>query len=276
MPYIRGLLFMAVIWYGTKLALAIVDRFARDAFMTERDEKKGDATTYHLVMMGMRTLAIVIAILLILTNFGVEIAPLLASLGVGGIAIAFALQSVLADIFASISIYFDRPFKIGDYVTVGTDGGHVQKVGIKSTRIKTLEGQELVIPNKDITNVRVNNYATLERRRVILGFSVIYTTPTATIRRVPEIVQEIAQTIPNFTLDRVHFSNFGVYSLDFEVVYYAETAEYAAHMDTKQTFLLALMEAFEREKITFAYPTQTVFVRGMEKPSEETAEFIAS
>ena len=184
----------------------------------------------------------------------------MAGLGIGGIAIAFALQNILSDIFASFSIYFDKPFKVDDFIIIGDDKGVVKKIGIKSTRIQTLQGEELVISNKELTESRVHNYKKMERRRIVFVFGVTYETPTEKVKKIPSIIKDIIEKTELADIDRVHFKEFADFSLNFEVVYYLKTSDYAEYMDTQQEINLAMKEHFEKEQIEFAYPTQTVFV----------------
>lgn len=206
-----------------------------------------------------------IAILLLAQNLGYDITALVAGLGIGGIAIAFALQNILSDIFSSFSLYFDKPFSTGDFIVAGNDMGTVKHIGIKSTRLQTLQGEELIIPNKDLTGSRVNNYRKMEKRRVVFSFGVAYETPGEKLRKIPEIVQEILGGLELADLDRVHFKEFGDFSLNYEVVYYANTTEYGVYMDMQQEINLKIKERLEGEGIEFAYPTQTVYMHSLKK-----------
>lgn len=201
-----------------------------------------------------------LAVIIFLQNLGYDITALVAGLGIGGLAIAFALQNILADIFASFSIYFDKPFEIGDFIIIGNDMGTVKKVGIKTTRIQTLQGEELVVSNKELTSTRVHNYKKMEKRRIVFNFGVIYETKTEKLKKIPLIVKEVIDKIDLAELDRVHFNKFGDFSLNYEVVYYLNSSEYNDYMDTQQSINLSIKEHFEKEGIEFAYPTQTVFV----------------
>ena len=201
-----------------------------------------------------------IAFIIILDQFGVEITPLIASLGIGGLAVALALQNILTDIFASFSIYFDKPFEIGDFIIVGNDLGVVKKIGIKTTRLESLWGQEIVISNTELTSTRINNYKKMEKRRIHFTFGVVYGTSTKKLKKILEIVKDIFNEIELADIDRVHFKEFGDFSLNFEVAYYISTGDYNKYMDVQQEINFALKEQFEREGIEFAYPTQTIFV----------------
>ncbi len=223
-------------------------------------EKKQDTAVVNLLSKITKIVLWVIAIIIILQNLGYNISTLAAGLGIGGLAIAFAIQNILGDIFASFSIYFDRPFQIGDFIIVGSDMGTVKKIGIKSTRIQTLQGEELVISNKELTEIRIHNYKKMEKRRIVFTFGVVYKTPTEKVRKIPDIVKNIINSVNLAETDRVHFNKFGDSSLNFEVVYYLNSSDYNEYMDVQQQINLAIKQEFEKEKVEFAYPTQTVFI----------------
>jgi hypothetical protein len=173
---------------------------------------------------------------------------------------AFALQNILSDLFSSFSIYFDKPFVEGDFIIIGNDMGIVKKIGIKSTRIQTLQGQELVVSNKELTSTRINNYKKMSKRRAIFNFGVEYSTSKKKLEKIPTIVKKIINNIELASLDRAHFKSFGDSSLDFEVVYYVDSSDYAKYMDIQQEINLALVLAFEKEKINFAFPSRTIYM----------------
>lgn len=208
----------------------------------------------------------VIGGLLILANLGVEITSLVAGLGIGGIAIAFALQNILGDLFSSFAIYFDKPFKVGDFIIVGENLGTVERVGIKTTRLRALQGEELVISNQELTSSRIHNYKQMNERRIQFEFRVPYETDEQKLRLIPELVQETFDDIEYARLDRAHFKTFGEFSLEFEVVYFVFSSDYMQYMDIQQKINLQLMNVFEREGITFAYPTQKLYLNSVTAP----------
>jgi small-conductance mechanosensitive channel len=228
----------------------------------KRGEKKEVGNTSMMKVFGLLAKIIIwtIALLMILSNFGIEITPLIASLGIGGIAIALALQAVLGDLFGAFVIYFDKPFKEGDFIIIGSDMGVVKHIGIKSTRIETLQGQELVVSNKELTSTRINNYKRMQKRRIQFSFGVEYDTGSKKLNKIKKIVDEIFKKVKNADLDRVHFKEFGDFSLNYEVVYYVNTADYNKYMDTQEEINLKLYKEFEKEGINFAFPTQTIFL----------------
>jgi len=201
-----------------------------------------------------------LAFVYILSLWGQDITSIVASFGVIGIVLAFGLQHVLSDIFASFSIFFDKPFEIGDFIIVENDLGVVKNVGIKSTRIQSIWGQEVIIPNKKLTSSRINNYKKMERRRVQFNFGLIYDTSAEKLEEAISITKDVINKIELTELDRVHFKEYGDFSLNFEVVYYVNTPDYNKYMDIQQEINLTLKKRFEKKGISFAYPTQTVIV----------------
>ncbi|MDP4007035.1 MAG: mechanosensitive ion channel family protein [bacterium] len=242
----------------TRLVDYFFSRVAKKRLVEDADF---DPSAVRLLSKATRFAVWAVALLLVVQNLGFDITALVAGLGIGGIAIAFALQNILSDIFSSFSLYFDKPFSTGDFIIVGNDMGTVKHIGIKSTRLQTLQGQELVIPNKDLTGSRVNNYRKLEKRRVVFSFGVMYETKAEKLRAIPAIVKEVVDGIDLAELDRAHFKEFGDFSLNYEVVYYANTTQYNQYMDMQQEINLQVKERLEKEGIEFAYPTQTVYVK---------------
>jgi len=220
----------------------------------------------HLLFIFKKIIHAIIyifALLFILAAFNIDLSGVVIGLGVGGIAIALALQNVLSDAFSAFSIYFDKPFEIGDYIVVGDHSGTVKKIGIKSTRVQLLQGEELVLSNSVLTSTSVRNFKKMEKRRITFSFGVTYATPTNKLRKIPGIIKDIVnskklQYIDR--LDRVHFTEFGDFSLNFQVIYYLKTKDYVKYRDTQQEINFAIKETFEKEGIEMAFPTQTIFI----------------
>ncbi|HNX91670.1 MAG TPA: mechanosensitive ion channel family protein, partial [Candidatus Omnitrophota bacterium] len=168
--------------------------------------------------------------------------------------------ALLKDFFSYFSIVLDRPFKIGDFIVVGDCAGTVEHVGIKTTRIRSLSGEQIVFSNTDLTDSRVRNYEAMERRRVLFRLGVAYETPTQQLKEIPRVIEDIIKKVPGTQFDRAHFFTYGDFSLNFEVVYYVKSADYNAYMDIQQSINLAIKEDFEKRNITFAYPTQTLYI----------------
>ncbi len=202
----------------------------------------------------------IIAFLVILWVNEIDLTGIAVGLGVGGIAIAFALQNVLSDVFSAFSIYFDRPFEIGDFIIVGEYAGTVKKIGMKSTRVQLLQGEELVLSNRELTSTSVRNFKKLKKRRIVFKFGVTYDTPLEKLKKIPDMVKKIVDSLELSEIDRVHFTEFGDFSLNFEVVYYMKKGDYVLFRDTQQQINFLIKGAFEKEGIEMAFPTQTIFL----------------
>ena len=198
-------------------------------------------------------------VLMILLALDIQITPLIASLWVWWIAIWFALQSILSDIFSSFSIYFDKPFAIGDLVVIGEDSWIVQDITLKSTRIKTLNGQMLVIPNTDVTSSRVQNFADVKRRRTVLTLGLLYETSPEKLKALPWQLEALVAAEDLAVFDRAHFRAYWPSSLDFELVYFVDTLSFKQFLDINQVINFAIFDLFAREWLEFAYPTQTIY-----------------
>ncbi len=210
------------------------------------------------IMFGTNLVTWSVVLLLVLQNLGVEIGALVAGLGVGGVAAAFALQAVLGDLFASLSIYIDRPFDIGDFIIMGDVLGTVERVGLRTTRLTSLTGEQLVLPNADVTSSRIRNYRRMRERRVLSLVRVPYGTPPAKVAAIPGMLREIVENTEMTRCDRSHFKGFGDFALEFEFVYYTLSPEMGVMMDIQQKVNLEIMRRFEAEGISFAIPTQNV------------------
>lgn len=200
-----------------------------------------------------------LGLVFLLDNLGRDVTAIIAGLGVGGIAIALAAQTILGDLFSYFVIFFDRPFEIGDFIQVDGDSGTVEYIGVKTTRIRTLTGDILVVSNTNLTEARVHNYKRLQERRIVFKLGVLYQTTHAQLAAIPGYIKEIIEATEGVRFDRSHFSGYGDFSLDFETVYYVEVPEYAIYMDKQQDIYLAIFKKFEEAEIGFAYPTQTLY-----------------
>jgi small-conductance mechanosensitive channel len=205
--------------------------------------------------------------LLILDNLGVDVNALIAGLGVGGIAIGLALQSVLRDTFASLSIILDKPFEPGDFVVIDEFAGHIEEIGLKTTRIRSISGEQLVFGNDDLLTCRIRNFKRMAERRVLFRFGVAYETPTDLLASIGGLVQGIIEGIPGTRFDRAHFKEFGDHCLEFEVSYYVTVPDYKRMRDVHEAVNLALHRGFEEHRIRFAYPTRRVLVETAATPA---------
>lgn len=196
----------------------------------------------------------------LLDNLGFKISAVIAGLGIGGVAVAFAAQAMLSDFFSYFIIFFDRPFKIGDFIIVDDKMGIVENIGVKTTRISSLGGEQIVFPNSNLTNSRIHNYKRMGKRRVLFKIGVIYQTPLQKLKEIPVIVKKIIENINDTIFDRAHFQAYGDFSLIFEIVYYVIGPDYNKYMDIQQEINFRIYEEFESREIEIAYPTQTIFM----------------
>ncbi len=201
-----------------------------------------------------------VALLLFLDNLGIKITTLVAGLGVGGIALAFAANAILQDLFSFVTIFFDRPFEIGDFINVGDYSGTIERIGIKTTRVRSLSGEQLVFSNTDLTNSRIRNYKRMENRRIAFTIGVTYDTPSEKLRLIPEIISEIISSVEKTKFDRAHLKTFGDFSINFEVVYFVLSQDYNVYMDIQQEINFCLKNEFDKHGIEFAFPTQSIYI----------------
>lgn len=226
------------------------------------DDDPGGVMTVNVIAIGVRIALWSIVLLLALDNLGVDVTALVAGLGVGGIAVALAAQNILGDLFASLSIALDKPFVLGDFVIIGDFLGTIEAIGLKTTRVRSLSGEQVVFSNTDLLTSRIRNYGRMYERRVALRIGVTYQTPRGELQAIPDIIREAIEEHPQdrVRFDRSHLDTYGDFAITFEAVYYVLSPDYAVHMDVKQDVHLRVHEVFEERGIEFAYPTQTLFV----------------
>ena len=199
-------------------------------------------------------------LLFIFDNLGVNITAFVASLGIGGVAVALAAQSVLGDAFSSFAIFMDKPFQVGDFIIVGDLLGTVEHVGFKTTRIRSLGGEQLIFSNSDLTSSRIKNYKRMRERRVVFSVGVIYQTPVEKVKAIPPTIKRVIEEHQNARFDRAHFKSFGDFALIYEVVFYVLRPDYNTYMDLQQSINFRLIEEFQKAGVEFAYPTQQLYV----------------
>lgn len=254
---------VAYLFVFTFFVLRIISSVIREAifsFITSKTDKKEKQKEAKGLLIIINVVIWMLGIVFLIDNLGYDVTTIIAGLGIGGIAIALAAQTILGDLFSYFVIFFDRPFEIGDFIEVEGKHGTIEYVGIKTTRMRTLGGEELICSNTYLTNSRVHNFKRMEERRISFKLGVTYQTPQAKLRRIPGIVKAIVDAKTDVRFDRGHFSGFGDFSLDFEFVYFVLSPDYMFYMDKQQAIYLDIAEAFEQEGIDFAYPTQSLFV----------------
>lgn len=251
---IIALLLQVAVWGNRAIALWLARYTARHP-----DTQSAAGVTTLLGLIARPVLWAVI-FLMILDNLGFNITALVAGLGIGGIAVALAVQNILGDIFASLSIAMDKPFVVGDFIVVDEHMGTVEYIGIKSTRIRSLSGEQIIISNADLLKNRIRNYKRMQERRVVFKFGIIYQTPLNKLTQIPAMVRNIIESQDKTRFDRAHFKEYGDSSLNFEAVYYVLDPDYTQYMNIQQAINLGLFDRFQQEGIEFAYPTQTLFI----------------
>ncbi len=252
---IIALLLQTAIWGNRLIAFWLSFKLGKK---TEQDAAK--VTTLYVLGFISRVALWSIIVLLALDNLGFDITALIAGLGIGGIAVALAAQNILGDLFASLSIVLDKPFLIGDFIIVDDKMGTVEYIGIKTTRIRSLSGEQIVFSNTDILNSRIRNYKRMYERRVVFSLGVTYQTPLEKLTRIQSYIREIIESQDRARFDRAHFKEYGDFALIFEIVYYVRVPDYNAYMDTQQAINLAIFRRFQEEGIEFAYPTQSIYI----------------
>ncbi|MGY8524515.1 mechanosensitive ion channel family protein [Paracidovorax citrulli] len=207
---------------------------------------------------GMRVMLWSVLLLAVLANMGVNITAFVASLGVGGVAVALAVQNILSDLFASLAIGLDKPFENGDFIVFGDIAGSVERIGLKTTRLRALSGEQIVCSNTELLKTTIHNYKRMAERRIQFNFRVTYQTPPETLRRIPTIVRSAVEEAGNTRFDRAHFKGFGESALEFEVVYYVTAPEYNLYMDVQQFINLSLLTELREMGVEFGVPVRTV------------------
>ncbi|MBI3306867.1 MAG: mechanosensitive ion channel family protein [Candidatus Omnitrophica bacterium] len=233
--------------------------FFLEEFWMKRGNVPGTIPMSKSILTILKVSVWGMALVFTLDNLGFNVAAVVAGLGIGGIAVALAAQTILGDLFNYFVIFFDRPFEEGDFIISGDFMGAIEHIGLKSTRLRSLNGEQIIISNTDLTASRVRNYKHMAERRVVFKLRVPFQTPNDQLKKIPPAVREIIEKIPNTRFDRAHFASFGESSLDFEVVYIVKSPDYNKYMDIQQTINLAVKEFFEKDGIELAYPTETLY-----------------
>ena len=251
-------------WCGGLISYYVNKRILRD------DLETGSRVT-QLKAIGFvaKTFVWAVIVLLIVSNLGFNVTTLITGLGIGGIAVALAIQNVLGDVIASLSIILDKPFEVGDFIVVDDLRGNVENIGLKTTRVRSLSGEQLIFSNNDLLQSRVKNYKRMNDRRILFTLGVVYDTPYEKLEKIPDILNEVITLEHRTRFDRAHFYSYGDFSLNFEIVYYVISPDYTDYMNAQQSINLAIFKRFKEEGIEFAYPTQTLFVNNTDEEAEK-------
>ncbi|MGH8242272.1 MAG: mechanosensitive ion channel family protein, partial [Steroidobacteraceae bacterium] len=246
---------LVIVWFQVGLWMSAAVRQLIEARRGREIAEAEGAASVNILRFVSLLIVWTVALLMLLANLGVEIMPLVAGLGIGGVAIALAVQNVLGDLFASLSIALDKPFRVGDFIITGQEMGSVERIGIKSTHLRSLSGELIVMPNGELLKSRLRNYTNMWERRMTFQVSIPYETERARVAEVPGIIEQAIRAQPKTRFDRAHFASLGASSLVYEAVYFVLDAGYNLSMDIQQAINLALIDEFARRGIAFAYPT---------------------
>ncbi len=257
--YFNIIIIALFIFYIVKFIISLFSYFL-DNYWIKKEKDSTRITALRGIETFLKIILWSIAFIVFLDNLGVQISALLAGLGIGGIAIALASQNILGDLFSYFIIFFDRPFELGDFLSIDDFSGTIEHIGIKTTRIRSLGGEEIIFSNTNLVNSRLRNFKRMKKRRIAFSFSVIHQTTLEQLKEIPDIIKDILRQINGATLDRAHFSSFGNSGFNFEVVYYVNSRDYNQYMNIQQEINYRIKEEFEKRSIKFAYPTQTVFL----------------
>lgn len=266
---------LACTFFVIRAFTSALNYFINSAISAQDDagEKKKQARGIILIV---NIVIWILGIVFLVNNLGYDITSVITGLGIGGIAIALAAQTILGDLFNYFVIFFDKPFEIGDFIIVDDKMGVVEYIGVKSTRIRTLSGEQLICSNTNLTNARVHNYKRMEKRRVVFSIGIVYDTDTDKIENIPVIIKQIVESQTSTQFDRAHFSGFGDFSLNFEAVYYILSPDYNLYMDKQQDIYLSILKTFKREGIEFAYPTQTLIFNKETSQKPNNGDFLSN
>lgn len=258
---VKTVLHVALLVTATFFIIRIITSFLAYLFRsaTESRENLQREKQTKGILLIIQVILWLAGILFLIDNLGYDITTVIAGLGIGGIAIALAAQTILGDLFSYLVIFFDKPFEIGDFIILQDKMGSVEYIGLKTTRLRALSGEQLVCSNTDLTNSRIHNYKRMNERRIAFSFGVVYSTPVEKLKSIPAKLRSLIEAAGNTRFDRAHFVSFGDSSLNYEIVYYVLSSDYNMYMDKQQTINLSIVEFFESNAIEFAFPTQTLY-----------------
>lgn len=245
---------------AVRLISALTEYLIRIYWLTQRDNTNLEQTLRALIP-AIKVLIWALGIIFVLENLGFDVSAVVTGLGIGGAAVALASQGVLRDLFSYFAILFDNPFELGDFIVVGEHAGTIEHIGIKTTRIKSLDGEQLVFGNADLTSSRIRNFKHMQERRIVFQLGITYETGLQHLQEIPEIIKLIISEQERVRFDRSHFKGYGDFSLNFETVYYVTTSDYGHYMNVQQQINFAIKEEFEQLGIEFAYPTQLLYLQ---------------
>ncbi|MCK6616707.1 MAG: mechanosensitive ion channel family protein [Cyclobacteriaceae bacterium] len=254
---------VVIVYFVIRIILSAIRKLL-EAYVLKQENGETKLKQITGIMVVINVAVWVLGLVFLFDNFGYNVTAIITGLGIGGIAIALAAQNILGDLFNYFVIFFDRPFEVGDFIVVDDKRGTVEYIGIKTTRIKSISGEQIIISNSNLTSSRLHNFRRMEQRRAIFNIGVVYGTPLEKLKKIPDMITQIIINEPLTTPDRVHFATYGDFSLNFEVVFFVQSSDYKQYMDIVQDVNFKIYEIFEKERIEFAYPTQTIHLKKSE------------
>jgi len=252
-----GVILLTVLTINFTVAII---KFSIQKYWLKDDSDPARKGNIKILMSIIKTILWGTGIFFLLDNLGFKISSIIAGLGIGGIAVALAVQNIFSDLFSYLAILLDKPFEIGDFIIINDYMGTIEHIGIKTTRIRSLSGEQIVFSNSDLTGSRVRNYKRMNQRRVVFTVGVTYDTTQEQLKQIPGIIEKAIKSIDKTRFDRAHFASFGDFSLNIETVYYVLDSDYNIYMDIQQKINLEIMAEFEKLGIEFAFPTQTIYL----------------
>jgi small-conductance mechanosensitive channel len=259
---VTGIVILTI--FGLRLIMALIN-YSLETYWIKKEVDTSSQRSLKGIITIVKVAVWGIGITFLLDNLGFKISAVVAGLGIGGIAIALAAQSVLGDLFSYFIIFFDRPFEVGDFIIIDDYMGSIEHIGIKTTKVRSLGGEQLIFSNSDLTNSRIRNYKRMEKRRVLFSLGVIYQTTSEQLKEIPGIIRKSIDETEMSEFDRAHFVSYGDFSLNFDIVYYVLSGDYGKYRDIQQEINFAIKEEFEKRGIEFAYPTQSLFIEKQQK-----------
>jgi small-conductance mechanosensitive channel len=262
-------IWIVVISYkATQLSVALALYFVEEVWIKKR-AKPDQTQAFKSILSILRIVIWGVGVVFVLDNLGFNVGAVVAGLGIGGVAVALAAQTILGDLFNYFVIFFDRPFEEGDAIDYDGQVGVIENIGIKSTRIRSLSGEQIITSNSNLTNNKIRNYKRMTERRVFFKIGIVYETPLEKVKQIPAMIRSIIERQKLTRCDRVHLKAFGDYSLDFEIVYYVLNPDYNTHMDIQQNINYEIFEAFQKEGIEFAYPTTVEYLKSLDPAAQK-------
>lgn len=267
---LKRILTAALLLQGAGWGMSLIDYLVTQRLLAGQPENEARTTRSAILLVAKIALWSLVLLLVLQNATGIKVDALLASLGIAGVAVALAVQNILGDLFSSLSIALDRPFVIGDAIKVGTMTGTVEKIGLKSTRMRSLDGEQLIFSNADLLASRIQNFQRMEKRRAVLSLGVDYATPVEKLQAIPRMLEEIVTAQPDVVFDRAHAKTMGDFALIYELVFTVQTADFQVFLDTQQAVILTIMARFQEEGINMPYPTQNLVIQRGQLQSPES------